>query len=76
MPTFLQHRNINIVTLYNNDDVAEYCRPGDIALKQEGDHWRAYDIQDDGRIAAAGFPSESYDKALETAKATAERRAG
>lgn len=74
MPTFAQHSNVNIVTLYRDDDVAEYCRPGDIALKQEGEHWIAYEIRENGQIAAAGFPCESYDKAMDMARAAAEHR--
>ncbi|RZI44271.1 hypothetical protein EGT07_02270 [Herbaspirillum sp. HC18] len=75
MPIFLLHRNVNIVTLYRDDDLAEHCRPGDVVLKQEDEHWIAYDVMQDGRIEAAGFPCESYDKALETAKAAIDSRA-
>lgn len=71
MPTFVQHNNINIVTLYRDDDLAEYCRPGDVALKQEGDHWMTYEVCPSGQVAAVGFPCESYGRAMENAKAAA-----
>ena len=76
MPTFVQHNNINIVTLYRDDDLAVHCQPGDVALKQEGDHWMTYEVRDNGQVTAAGFPCESYDKAMEAAKAAAENRHG
>ena len=75
MPTFIQHNNINIITLYSNDEIAEHCQPGDLVLKQEGDHWMTYEVRANGQVAAAGFPCESYDKALETAKSAAENPA-
>lgn len=71
MPTFVQHNNISIVTLYRDDEIAEHCQPGDVVLKQEGDHWMTYEVRANGQIAAAGFPCESYDKAMETAKSVA-----
>lgn len=75
MPIFVQHNNINIVTLYRDDDLAEHCQPGDIALKQEGDHWMTYEVRPSGQVAGVGFPCESYDKAMAVAKAVAERTA-
>jgi hypothetical protein len=71
MPTFIQHNNINIVTLYHADEIAEHCQPGDVVLKQEGDHWMTYEVRSNGQVSAAGFPCESYDKAMEAAKAIA-----
>lgn len=71
MPTFAQHNNINIVTLYRDDEIAEHCQPGDVVLKQEGDHWMTYEVRANGQVVAAGFPCESYDKAMEAAKTVA-----
>jgi len=75
MPTFVQHNNINIVTLYRDDEIAEHCQPGDVVLKQEGDHWMTYEVRASGQIATVGFPCESYDKAMEAAKTAADNPA-
>lgn len=75
MPTFIQHNNFNIVTLYRDDDIAQYCQPGDVVLKQESDHWMTYEVRSNGQVAAVGFPCEDYDKAMEAAKFAADNPA-
>ena len=72
MPTIIQHNNVNIVTLYINDEIAVHCQPGDVALKQEGGHWMTYEVRASGQVAPAGFPCESYDTAMAAAKAAAD----
>jgi len=72
MPTLAVHNNINIVTLYRDDDLSEHCQPGDVALKQEDGHWMTYEVRGTGQVAPVGFPCESYDKAMELAKAATE----
>jgi len=72
MPTFIQHENINIVTLYRDDAIAEHCQPGDIALKQEGDGWMTYVIRENGQVDRHGPANASYDEALASARKAAE----
>lgn len=75
MPLIIQHRQVNIVTLYRDESIVEHCRPGDIALKQEEDGWWTYFIGDNGEIDSYDEPFDSYDKALITAKVAAEASA-
>lgn len=72
MPLIIQHRRINIVTLYRDEDVSEHCQPGDIALKQEDDGWWTFFISEDGQIDSYDVPFDDYNKALWSAKAAAE----
>lgn len=72
MPLIIQHRRINIITLYSDDDVSEHCRPGDIAIKQEDDGWWTLFIGEDGQIDRYDVPFDDYNKALWSAKAAAE----
>jgi hypothetical protein len=72
MPLIIQHRRVNIVTLYQDESIPEYCQPGDIALKQEHDGWWAHFIGENGEIDSYDAPFENYDKAMWTAKAAAE----
>jgi len=72
MPLIIQHRRVNIVTVYRNESIPEHCRPGDIALKQEEDGWWVHFIGENGEIDSYDAPFENYDKAMWTAKAAAE----
>lgn len=72
MPLIIQHRRINIVTLYLDDAVAEHCQPGDIALKEEADGWWTLFVGEDGQIDSYDRPFDNYNQALWTAKAAAE----
>jgi hypothetical protein len=72
MSTTIKHRNTNIVTLEPGESIAQQCRPGDIALVQDGDGWWTNFIGTNGEVDSYEAPFETYDKALWTAKAAAE----
>lgn len=72
MPTVIQHRRINIVTLEPGESVADHCRAGDIALVQDDAGWWTQFVGDDGAIDGYDEPFDSYNKALWSAKAAAE----
>jgi hypothetical protein len=72
MATTITHRNINIVTLEAGETIASQCKPGDIALMQDGDGWWTNFVGDNGEVHSYDAPFESYNKALWAAKAAAE----
>jgi hypothetical protein len=72
MPTIIQHRSINIITLHPGETVAEQCRPGDIALVPDGDQWWTDFVGENGQVDRYDAPFDSYNQALWTAKAAAE----
>ncbi len=71
MPLIIQHRGINIVTLYRDESIPEYCQPGDIALKQENDGWWAHFVGKNGEVDSYDAPFQNYDRAMWTAKVAA-----
>ncbi len=72
MSTTIKHRNTNIVTLEQGESIAQQCRPGDIALVQDGDGWWTNFVGQNGKVDSYDAPFETYNKALWTAKAAAE----
>lgn len=72
MPIVIQHRRINIVTLQPGETVAEQCRPGDIALVQDGEGWWTNFVGENGEVDRYDIPFDNYNKALWAAKAAAE----
>lgn len=74
MATTIKHRNVNIITLAPGEVIAEQCRPGDIALVEDGGWWTSF-VGENGEVDNYDAPFESYNKALWTAKAAAEFQA-
>jgi hypothetical protein len=72
MATTITHRNINIVTLEAGETIASQCKPGDIALMQDGDGWWTNFVGENGEVDSYDAPFASYNKALWVAKAAAE----
>ncbi|WP_019142626.1 hypothetical protein [Noviherbaspirillum massiliense] len=72
MATVIRHRNANIVTLDPHEKIADCCKPGDIALVQDGPGWWTHFVGEDGETETYDAPFDSYNKALWTAKAVAE----
>lgn len=72
MATVIRHRKVNIVTLAAGEAIADHCKPGDIALVQEGARWWTHFVGTNGEVESYDAPFESYNKALWTAKAAAE----
>ena len=72
MPTIIQHRKINIITLQPGETVADQCGPGDIALVQDGGGWWTNFVDDNGEVDSYDMPFDSYNEALWAAKAAAE----
>lgn len=72
MATTIKHRKVNIVTLAAGEAITDQCRPGDIALVQEGNGWWTHFVGDDGEVDSYDAPFGSYNEALWAAKAAAE----
>lgn len=72
MSTTIKHRNTNIVTLEQGESITQQCRPGDIALVQDGDGWWTNFVGQNGEVDSYDAPFQTYNKALWTAKAAAE----
>ncbi|HJV54175.1 MAG TPA: hypothetical protein VJ652_22090 [Noviherbaspirillum sp.] len=72
MATTIKHRKVNIVTLAAGETIADQCRPGDIALAQEGNGWWTHFVGDGGEVDSYDAPFGSYNEALWAAKAAAE----
>jgi hypothetical protein len=72
MPAVIRHRSTNIITLEPGETIADHCRPGDIALEQDGDGWWTRFIGENGDVDSYDAPFDNYNKALWAAKAAAE----
>ena len=71
-PHYIIHRGISITTLAANDAIASHCAPGHTAIREQGDGWWLYFVDEDGIIDGYDIPFASYDEALWVAKAAAE----
>jgi hypothetical protein len=72
MPSIITHRRVNIVTLNDDEMIAQHCQAGDIALVRDGNGWWTHFIGDDGQVDSYDAPFDSYNEALWAAKAAAE----
>jgi hypothetical protein len=72
MPTVVRHRKTNIVVLQQNEQIAELCRRGDIAILADDAGWWLKFVGDNGEVDCYGIPYASYNEALWAAKAAAE----
>ncbi len=72
MPTIIKHCQTNIVTLNDDETIAQHCGAGDIVLVQDGTGWWTHFIGSDGQVDSYDAPFENYNKALWAAKAAAE----
>ena len=66
------HRGITIATLNPNQDVARHCAPGHTAIREQGDGWWLYFVDEDGTVDGYDSPYASHSEALWAAKAAAE----
>jgi hypothetical protein len=72
MTKTITHRRTRIVTLEAGDDLATACRPGDIAIREEGGGWGLYFVADDGSVEGYDQPYPTHQEAVWSAKAAAE----
>jgi hypothetical protein len=72
MPTILLHRRIRIVSLDQNEHISEHCKPGDIALVEDGTGWWTHFVEEGGQTTTYDEPYKTYNEALWAAKAAAE----
>ncbi|MGZ8287579.1 MAG: hypothetical protein ACXW2U_18550 [Telluria sp.] len=72
MASTVHHRSVNIVFLDEGEAIAEYCRPGDIAIEHRADGWWTSFIGEQGETDSYDQPYPSYNEALWAAKAAAE----
>jgi len=72
MATVLKHRKVNIVVLEQSEQIADSCRPGDIAIITDAAGWWIKFVGEGGQIDCYGVPYASYNEALWSAKAAAE----
>lgn len=72
MPTIVKHRKVKIVVLEADEDLAQHCRPGDIAIVNDQDGWWTRFVGADGAVDSYDQPFATYQLALWAAKAAAE----
>lgn len=72
MATTIRHRNTNIVTLDDDENIAGTCTPGNIVLVAEHDGWWVHFVSEDGSVESYDEPYPTYNQALWAAKAAAE----
>ena len=72
MATVVKHRKINIVVLEQNEQIADQCRQGDIAIVVDAAGWWIKFVGEGGHVDCYGVPYASYNEALWSAKAAAE----
>lgn len=72
MAKVINHRGIRIVTLEPEENIADCCKEGDIALVEDDAGWWTHFVGPDGETDSYDTAFESYNKALWTAKAAAE----
>jgi hypothetical protein len=66
------HRGISIATLAPSDAIETHCAPGQTAIREQGDGWWLYFVDEDGKIDGYDSPFASHAEALWAAKAAAE----
>ncbi|AQR69467.1 hypothetical protein BZG29_14810 [Janthinobacterium sp. LM6] len=66
------HRGIRIATLAAGDAIESHCAPGQTAIREQGDGWWLYFVDDDGKVDGYDRPFASHAEALWAAKAAAE----
>lgn len=72
MAKVIKHRGVRIVTLEQDDILADCCKEGDIALVEDAEGWWTHFVGPGGETDSYDTAFESYNKALWTAKAAAE----
>ncbi len=72
MATVVKHRKINIVVLEQNEQIADQCRQGDIAIVADAAGWWIKFVGAGGQVDCYGVPYASYNEAMWSAKAAAE----
>ena len=71
-PELIIHRGITIATLAASQSVATHCAPGHTAIREQGDGWWLYFVDEDGTVDGYDSPFASHAEALWAAKAAAE----
>lgn len=71
-PEHIIHRGIRIATLASSQDVVAHCAPGQTAIREQGDGWWLYFVDEDGKVDGYDSPFASHAEALWAAKAAAE----
>ena len=66
------HRNVRIVVLEPEEQLDDYCKPGDIAIRTAPDGWWTSFIAADGSVDSYDQPYPSRSAAVGAAKAAAE----
>ena len=71
-PQHIIHRGITIATLAAGQPVETHCAPGQTAIREQGDGWWLYFVDEDGTVDGYDSPFASHAEALRAAKAAAE----
>ncbi|MGK5052349.1 hypothetical protein [Janthinobacterium sp. RB2P8] len=71
-PEHIIHRGISIVTLAASDAIDTHCAPGQTAIREQGDGWWLYFVDEDGKVDGYDSPFANHAEALWAAKAAAE----
>lgn len=71
-PEHIIHRGIRIVTLAAEQPVETHCAPGQTAIREQGDGWWLYFVDEHGTVDGYDSPFASHAEALWAAKAAAE----
>jgi hypothetical protein len=72
MANVITHRRVRIVALGPEEELAQHCRAGDIALAERGDGWWLHFVGAAGQVDSYDEPYATYNEALWAAKAAAE----
>ncbi|MFC0168489.1 hypothetical protein ACFFKC_10390 [Pseudoduganella danionis] len=72
MVTVVRHRKVNIVVLEDEEQLAEHCKAGDIAIFNDQEGWWIKFVGEGGQVDCYGEPFASYNEALWSSKAAAE----
>ena len=71
-PQHIIHRGITIATLTADQAVETHCAPGHTAIREQGDGWWLYFVDEHGTVDGYDSPFASHAEALWAAKAAAE----
>jgi len=72
MAKTFRHHGVRIVTLAQDETIAEYCLPDDIAIVKDDAGWWTCFIGAEGAIDQYDIAFDSWEQAFNTAKAAAE----
>jgi hypothetical protein len=72
MAKTILYRGTRIVTLDEHELIADYCRTDDIAIVKDAAGWWTCFIGENGSVDKYDIAFDTFEKALQTARAAAE----